>query len=89
MKRFRLPKGAKAAIRAWLALPTFKEIGLGQMNYKEGVCPFTGSDVATHIPCKDICQRMFPSTVREGLHHCPCQVLTLNYVIRRAKEIIR
>ena len=88
MKRFKLPKGAKAAIRAWVELPLFKEVKRGNFEgYKENTCPFLG------LPgryCERVCERMFPSIPR-GVCSClcPCHCLTLNYIIRRAKEAIK
>lgn len=88
MKRFRLPKGAKAQIRTWLELPSFEDVNRGSFErHKEGYCPFLG--LRGHY-CETVCNRMFPSLKRDEHNNiCPCHVLTLNYVIKRAKEIIR
>jgi len=84
MKRFRLPKGAKAAIRTWLELPKF-ESATEFERYKEGDCPFIG--LPGHHHCHMVCEKMFPSIA--PTRSCPCHVLTLDHVIRRAREAIK
>ena len=93
MKRFRLPKGAKAAIWAWLALPTFKDVNRkSSERHKEGTCPFGDRIGIFKGPdgwaCDEICAKMFPSIGSEPTK-CPCNQLSLDYVIRRAKEAVR
>lgn len=91
MKKFKLPRTAKAAIKAWLELPDHFDPDMAAVP-KDGTCPFGGvlnvfERPRIELPCLEICARMFPSL---GLtRHCPCNTLTLNYVIRRAKEVIR
>lgn len=81
MKRFKLPKGARAQIKCWLALP---DTGLkGETRY--GACPFITDP---SICCDDVCKKAFPR-VRPANSTCPCHEYTLSHVIKRAKEIIR
>ena len=89
MQKFILPRTAKAAIRAWLKLPNRYT---GEDLNKISVCPF-GGDISIYKrqvgrnPCIDICYKIFPKAVIT--QRCPCHEYTLNYVIRKAKEIIR
>lgn len=83
MKRFRLPKGAKAAVREWLELPGLEGRDFAD-DCKENTCPFI--DVP-RPRCSKVCEGVFPRTKLTG--QCPCHQYTLDYVIRRAKEIIR
>ena len=76
MKKFRLPKGAKAAIREWLTMTS---------EDKPGTCPFAG---VRSTECCDVCQKMFPRISRES-ESCPCHMYTLSYVVKKAKEVIR
>ena len=58
------------------------------------LCPFRrwhlctfGTDQFRDI-CVKICHVVFPSTVGDE-HVCPCHILTLNYVTRTARKLIK
>ena len=75
MTELKLPRGAKAAIRSWLALDG---------DRKRRRCPFAN----LFINCDSVCRKAFPRTRRRG-SRCPCHEYTMDYVIRRAKELTR
>lgn len=79
-KKIKLNRKEKNAVKKWF-------LGLSEYGFKD--CPFyeLRRDFTDLSFCSSVCRDWFPRTQIND--DCPCDVYSLNYVLRRAKQMIK